>query len=79
MRDKEFYPEIKPDKGDGGFFLLFVILAILKLTGISDESWWWVTAPLWIPVVFYFSLLVAYLIVWTIMHVMIFFQKKFRK
>lgn len=29
--------------------LLFIIFLILKLTHVIDWSWWWVTAPLWIP------------------------------
>jgi len=29
--------------------LLFVLFLGLKLTGYIDWSWWWVTAPLWIP------------------------------
>ena len=33
--------------GLGG--ILFVVFFILKLTGYIDWSWWWVTAPLWIP------------------------------
>ncbi|WNN94173.1 membrane protein [Gordonia phage Elinal] len=28
--------------------LLFLVLLTLKLTGVIDWSWWWVTAPLWI-------------------------------
>lgn len=28
--------------------ILFVVFFILKLTGVIDWSWWWVTAPLWI-------------------------------
>lgn len=32
-----------------GFELLFILFLILKLTGVIDWSWWWVTAPLWIP------------------------------
>lgn len=28
---------------------LFVVFLILRLTGVIDWSWWWVTAPLWIP------------------------------
>ena len=30
--------------------VLFIIFLILKLTGNIDWSWWWVTAPLWIPI-----------------------------
>jgi hypothetical protein len=39
----------------GGFSLgtlIFVIFLILKLTEtgpVAHWSWWWVTAPLWIP------------------------------
>lgn len=30
--------------------LLFLLFLGLKLTGYIAWSWWWVTAPLWIPV-----------------------------
>ena len=33
--------------GLGG--LLFVVFLVLKLTDVISWSWWWVTAPLWIP------------------------------
>lgn len=26
---------------------LFIVFLVLKLTGVIDWSWWWVTAPLW--------------------------------
>ncbi len=29
---------------------LFLVFLILKLTDNIDWSWWWVTAPLWIPI-----------------------------
>ena len=29
--------------------ILFVVFLVLKLTNFIDWSWWWVTAPLWIP------------------------------
>ena len=29
--------------------ILFVVFLVLKLCGTIDWSWWWVTAPLWIP------------------------------
>jgi hypothetical protein len=34
--------------GFGG--ILFIVFLILKLTNVIDWSWWWVTAPLWIPI-----------------------------
>ena len=31
--------------------ILFLIFLVLKLTNFIDWSWWWITAPLWIPIV----------------------------
>lgn len=28
-----------------------IVLVILKLTGLINASWWWVTAPFWGPLV----------------------------
>lgn len=28
---------------------LFLVFLVLKLCGVITWSWWWVTAPLWIP------------------------------
>jgi hypothetical protein len=33
--------------GLGG--LIFLLFLALKLTRVIDWSWWWITAPLWIP------------------------------
>lgn len=30
----------------------FIVFLVLKLTHNIDWSWWWVTAPLWIPTAF---------------------------
>ncbi len=30
--------------------VLFLIFMTLKLTNYIDWSWWWITAPLWIPI-----------------------------
>ena len=32
------------------FMILFIVFLVLKLTNVINWSWWWVTAPLWIPV-----------------------------
>jgi len=40
------------------YVLMFVVLAILKVTGYTDISWWLVTASLWVPVAFYICFLV---------------------
>ena len=34
--------------GIGVFGLLGVAFVVLKLTGVIDWSWWWVTCPFWI-------------------------------
>ena len=42
----------KSSDSSGGIGLcsvLFVTFLVLKLTGVIDWSWLWVTAPLWIP------------------------------
>lgn len=28
---------------------IFIVFLVLKLTGSISWSWWWVTAPLWLP------------------------------
>ena len=32
--------------------VLFLIFVALKLTGVIAWSWWWISAPLWVPLVF---------------------------
>jgi hypothetical protein len=39
----------KSSNGLGIGTILFLIFMVLKLTNYIDWSWWWVTAPLWIP------------------------------
>ena len=36
-------------RGVGFFSLLFLLFLGLKLGGVISWSWWWITAPLWIP------------------------------
>ena len=47
---------------EGGISLgtvLFIVFLILKLTETITWSWWWVTAPLWIPV----AIIIVFLII----------------
>lgn len=44
----------------GGLFLLFLVFLVLKLTKVITWSWWWVTCPLWIPLIFIVILLIIY-------------------
>lgn len=34
--------------------ILFLVFLVLKLTNVIDWSWWWVIAPLWIPIIIFF-------------------------
>lgn len=43
--------EIVIFRSSGVCGLLGVVFVTLKLIGIIDWSWWWVTAPFWGPVV----------------------------
>lgn len=36
--------------GIGFTGLLTIVFIVLKLLNIIDWSWWWVLAPLWLPV-----------------------------
>lgn len=50
--------------------LLFLTFLTLKLCGVIDWSWWWVTAPLWgafatiafLAILFVFALVISTLI-----------------
>lgn len=43
--------------------LTFVALLVLKLCNVINWSWWWVTAPLWAPVVIFFGIMGVILLV----------------
>lgn len=47
-------------------FLLFVALLILKTTGtspVADWSYWWVTAPLWMPIAIFFAICILWFVI----------------
>lgn len=47
--------------GVGFMGLLFITFLVLKLTGVIDWSWWWVTAPLWGGIAF--GLIIFFIII----------------
>ena len=51
--------KININLGDGYMTLTFVALMVLKLCGVIDWSWWWVTAPIWGPFVIFIGFLVV--------------------
>ena len=34
----------------GVVFIVFLVLKLAEIGQVANWSWWWVTAPLWIPV-----------------------------
>ena len=47
-----------PNSGGIGFFgLLTIVFITLKLTDHIDWSWWWVLAPMWMPIVLIIGIL----------------------
>lgn len=55
--------EVNVSIGGGFSGLLFIAFLILKLCNVITWSWWWVTAPLWMPVAFLLVVLIIYIIV----------------
>lgn len=53
----EDYTVSENNNGGSLLGLLGIVFIILKLTGHIDWSWWWVTAPFWVPMAL--ALLVA--------------------
>lgn len=47
----------------GGVFLVFLILKLAEIGVVASWSWWWVTAPLWIPFGIGIVFLLIYLII----------------
>ena len=43
--------------------LVFIVFLVLKLCNIINWSWWWVTAPLWIPIALFVAVCIVIFIV----------------
>lgn len=55
----------KTANGIGLGTLIFLVFLFLKLAGmgeVANWSWWWVTSPLWIPIVFIVGFLLIVLL-----------------
>ncbi len=50
--------------GVGFTGLLFLVFLVLKLTDVIDWSWWWVTAPLWVPAAIFLLVAVIWFLLW---------------
>ena len=55
-------------RGGGGVslcglvFIVFLILKLAEIGQVAHWSWWWVTAPLWMPVCLLLGILVVILV-----------------
>lgn len=49
--------------GVGLMGLLFVVFLVLKLTKVISWSWWWITAPLWVPVAIGLTIVIVFVAV----------------
>lgn len=52
---------IKTTSSSGGIGFggaLFLVLLVLKLTGYIGWSWWWITAPIWLPLLFVIAVMI---------------------
>jgi hypothetical protein len=60
----------KQDSTLGQFLLIgmFLIFLTLKLCGVIDWSWWWVTAPLWMPFALGLMFVIGAAIFWRTIH-----------
>lgn len=48
--DKDINISINKSKSINSLGLLTILFIALKLTNVIDWSWWWVLAPLWLPI-----------------------------
>lgn len=47
--------------------ILFIVLLVLRLCKVIVWSWWWVTSPLWIMVLFVIGVMILYFIIAVLM------------
>ena len=53
--------------------VLFIVFLVLKLTETIDWSWWWVLAPIWIPLTIAICIILFLLILFVLLGVFIMF------
>jgi hypothetical protein len=47
-------------------FLVFLVMKLAKIGDVANWSWWWVTAPLWIPISLALSIILISFIIMVI-------------
>lgn len=51
---------IKINLGSSVTLILTIVLAVLKVAGVINISWWWVFCPIWLPFVIFIGLLLIF-------------------
>ena len=54
--------------GIGFTGLLTIVFIVLKLLNIINWSWWWVLAPLWLPVGIFLIIALIFIIIGCVMN-----------
>ena len=52
--------EVHPSNGSGFCGMLTILFIALKLLKVINWSWIWVFSPLWVPIVLFMVLIIAY-------------------
>lgn len=63
-------PVVKHTTNLGLLNMLTVLFVGLKLTGNITWSWWWVTAPAWIPLAIILSLALIWFLVYMVVRIL---------
>lgn len=50
----------------GGMTVLLIVFVVLKLTGYIAWVWWWVLAPIWMPLAFLALFVATWMSMWKI-------------
>ena len=60
---------VKSGIGIGGLvFIVFLVFKLAQIGVVANWSWWWVTSPLWIPIVGIIAVSLIWLIGFVIYH-----------
>jgi hypothetical protein len=51
----------------GILFVVFLVMKLSEIGQVANWSWWWVTSPLWIPLVIVVTILLFVFIIQLIM------------
>lgn len=57
---------LNSSNGVGFLGLMFLIFMTLKIMGYITWSWWWVSAPLWVPFIIVLMIILIFLLTETL-------------